>query len=98
MISKRIHNDPKTTHNKISMATLTVKNIPDELYLLLKEAAKLHFRSMNGEVLHCIEATLCNNKITPDEQLAKFRQLRKITASHTLTEEELMNAKNAGRE
>ncbi|MBS1255725.1 MAG: hypothetical protein MAG581_01534 [Deltaproteobacteria bacterium] len=80
------------------MASLNVKNIPDDLYALLKESAKLHFRSMNGEVLHCMESTLRTRKVVVDEELAKFRHLRKLTASKIITEKEITKTKNEGRE
>ena len=37
------------------MATITVKNIPDDLYERLKQAARAHRRSINSEVIVCIE-------------------------------------------
>lgn len=53
---------------------------------------------MNGEVLHCLETSLRSRKVEVEEQLAGFRRLRKMTASHMLTNEELLSAKNEGRE
>jgi len=40
------------------MPALTVKNIPDDLYTHLKESARVHQRSMNSEILYCVERTL----------------------------------------
>ena len=37
------------------MATLTLKDVPEELRSALKQRAKLHRRSMNQELLYCLE-------------------------------------------
>jgi plasmid stability protein len=39
------------------MATLTVKNVPDALVRRLKQQAALHRRSLNLEVISCLELT-----------------------------------------
>lgn len=38
------------------MATLTLKNIPDELHALLKESAERNRRSLNSEILIRLES------------------------------------------
>lgn len=38
------------------MATLTLKNIPDELHALLKESAEKNRRSLNSEILIRLES------------------------------------------
>ena len=40
------------------MATLTIKNIPDEVYEQLKQRAARHRRSVNSEVIVCLEKVL----------------------------------------
>jgi hypothetical protein len=40
------------------MPALTIKNIPDDLYIRLKEAARARRRSLNSEILYCVERTL----------------------------------------
>ena len=56
--------------------TLTLKNIPDEVYDRLKLSAEAHRRSMNSEAIVCLEAVLLPNKLTPAERLARARALR----------------------
>lgn len=56
--------------------TLTLKNIPDEVYERLKVAAGLHRRSLNSEAIVCLEAVLAPTRIPPDERLARARRLR----------------------
>jgi plasmid stability protein len=40
------------------MATFTLENIPDDLLNRLRSAAKLHHRSINGEILARLERSL----------------------------------------
>lgn len=56
--------------------TLTLKNIPDEVYNRLKLAAQTHRRSMNSEAIVCLEAALMPSKLTPAERTARARALR----------------------
>lgn len=80
-----------------AMPSITLKNIPDDLYEKLKESAQLHRRSLNSEVLHCVERTLDTHKIDVEEYLELAKQARKITVDHPLTNEMLEEAKNWGR-
>ena len=57
-------------------ATITLKNIPDDLYQRLKEAADAHHRSINSEVIVCLERVLLPTRVTTAERLARARQLR----------------------
>jgi plasmid stability protein len=56
--------------------TLTLKNIPDELYERLKQAAEVHRRSLNSEVLVCLESVLLPRKVPTEQRLARIRELR----------------------
>jgi antitoxin FitA len=56
--------------------TLTLKNIPDEVYERLKFAAERHRRSLNSEAIVCLEAVLVPGKVKPSERLARARELR----------------------
>jgi plasmid stability protein len=79
------------------MPTITVKNIPVEIYEKLKRAAQVNRRSINSEVIACIERAVCSQEINPDLLLANARKLRAKTASHPITDRELAQAKAAGR-
>ena len=56
--------------------TLTLKNVPDSVYVRLKAAAELHRRSMNSEAIVCLEAVLLPTRVAPTERLARARELR----------------------
>ena len=79
------------------MPALTLKNIPDHLYSRLKEVAQAHHRSMNSEILYCLEQAIGTHKIDTSEHIAIAKKLRVKTANHPLTEEILIAAKNEGR-
>jgi len=79
------------------MATVTVKNIPDELYKRLKSIAEINRRSINSEIIVCIENSVASRRISLDEALANARQLRQLTAGHLISSEEFNQAKAEGR-
>lgn len=79
------------------MPAITLKNIPDFLYDQLKVSASAHHRSLNSEIIYCVERTLGAHKIDAAEHIEVARKLRAITAQHNLTDQELNNAKNEGR-
>ena len=79
------------------MATLTIKNIPDELYRQLKERATQHHRSINGEVISCLEKSLVSTRVDPEEFLEQVRALRRRMPRVFVTEKSLRQAKNWGR-
>lgn len=56
--------------------TLTLKNIPDEVYERLKAEAARHRRSLNSEAIVCLESVLTPTRISPSERLARARELR----------------------
>ena len=79
------------------MPALTIKNIPDDLYVRLKEAARTHRRSLNSEILYCVERVLVPYKVDASEHLAMVRKIREKTTGYTLSDEVLDSAKSAGR-
>jgi plasmid stability protein len=81
----------------IDMATVTVKNIPDELYERLKAVAEINRRSINSEIIVCIENAVTSRRINPDEVLENARRLRQLTAGHRISDEEFNQAKAKGR-
>lgn len=58
------------------MATITVKDIPDDLYEKLKKAAAAHHRSINREIIHYIEHALQSRKVNIEEVVAEARRIQ----------------------
>ncbi|MBM4422488.1 MAG: Arc family DNA-binding protein [Chloroflexi bacterium] len=79
------------------MPTITVKNIPPDVYDLLKQSAAANRRSINSEIITHIERGVLGRKIDPEALLARARHLRHKTKSHSLTDREFKAAKHAGR-
>jgi plasmid stability protein len=79
------------------MATLTLKNIPDDLYERLRQRAALHRRSINGEMIHCLEQALQPSKLTPEDRLQRIRALRPAIDPQAVTHEDLVAAIDDGR-
>ena len=57
-------------------ATITLKNIPDDLVARLKLSAAVHCHSLNCEAIVCLETVLFPKKIAVSERLARARELR----------------------
>ena len=79
------------------MPTITVKNIPPDLYERLKESARAHRRSMNSEIIVCIERTIGRRKVDPEATIVRARELREKTTAYQATDDEFTQAKKAGR-
>lgn len=79
------------------MPSISLKNIPDSLYAQIKSAANAHHRSMNSEILYCVERTLGTHRINVPEHIELARKLRAKTAHLNLTDQELNTLKNEGR-
>ncbi len=80
MILLRIH---RGTALEVSMATITVKNIPGELYNRLK--------------VICIGKAVSSFWINTDEILENARRFRQLTAGHPISDEDLNRAKSKDR-
>ena len=79
------------------MATLTLKQVPDDLYRRLKERAATHRRSLNNEAIVCLEQMLRSQPVDPASWLEKARALRGRASKVYLTDEALRRAKENGR-
>lgn len=78
------------------MPNITVKNIPEPIYRKLKNQAKAQHRSMNSEIISCLERSVEPTRVSPDEILQQARLMReKIRGS--LSAEEIRDAINQGR-
>ena len=80
------------------MATVTFKNIPDDLYEQLKQAANAHHRSVNSELIHCLEKTYKPTRLSATELANRAGELRRRVAAKQLDIDEITSAKNQGRE
>jgi hypothetical protein len=79
------------------MATITLKNIPDSLYDQIKRSAESNRRSINSEIITCIEKALKGRNINTDKMLSAAHALRKKAAGYLFTEKDITKVKRAGR-
>lgn len=77
--------------------TLTLKNIPDEVYHRLKASAEMHRRSLNSEAIVCLEAVLLPGQIGASERLARARAMREALATKKFKARDIDAMKREGR-
>jgi plasmid stability protein len=79
------------------MANITVKNIPDDLYEQLKEYAAINHRSLNNEIIVCIEKAIRSRRFNKEAFLDRIQKIRREIKLPYLIDEKLIEMKNEGR-
>ena len=77
--------------------TLTLKNIPDAIYDRLKAAAQTNRRSMNSEVIVCLESVLLPIQVTTSVRLARAQELRAALPQVKFKASDIDRLKHLGR-
>ena len=77
--------------------TLTLKNIPDEVYERLKASAESHRRSLNSEAIVCLESVLIPGRVSATERLARARALRGVLPNAQFKAKDIDAMKREGR-
>jgi plasmid stability protein len=80
----------------VAMSSITIKNVPEDLHRRLKEQAERHHRSLNGEIIACLERQAEASPRDPDEILERLSRLREETGVY-VTEEQVQKFKEEGR-
>jgi plasmid stability protein len=79
------------------MATLTIKGLPDRIYRDLKRRAEEQRRSLNREIIICLERSCDVEPFDPKEWLAKTDALRKRLGLTGLSDAQVRAEKRRGR-
>lgn len=79
------------------MASITIKNIPEELYEKLRVTAALHRRSINSEMINCLESVLMPKRLTISERLQRAKWIRSKINIDTIDPHEISKAISDGR-
>lgn len=79
------------------MANLNLKNIPDDLYDRLKQSANANRRSINSELIVCLEKNFLPPRVSVDENLDQIGALRKRVNAKKISVKEITSAKHLGR-
>ena len=77
--------------------TITLKNIPDDIYNSLKSAAEAHHRSLNSEVIACLDRVLLPARIGNEAHLAQARQIRDELKGRKFKSADIRKATGQGR-
>ena len=77
--------------------TITLKNIPDDIYESLKAAAEAHHRSLNSEAIACLERVLVPTRVGNETHMALARQVREELAGKKFKVADIERAIDMGR-
>lgn len=77
--------------------TMTLKNIPDEIYEQLRQAAAQHHRSINSEAIACLERVLLPGKIPVAEHIERARKIRESLQGQRFRASDIAGAIRDGR-
>ncbi|MBF0543226.1 MAG: Arc family DNA-binding protein [Candidatus Riflebacteria bacterium] len=78
------------------MATITLKNVPRKIHLNIKKRAEKNHRSINGEIISCLERILGLCEEEADSILTKAEIAQK-GLKFVVTQKEVQEAKIEGR-
>jgi antitoxin FitA len=79
------------------MPKLTIKNLPDGIYESLKRSSEMHRRSINDEVISCLETVLAPTRVTTAEKLSRARAVRATINGRKLNHKLVADFKAVGR-
>src|SRR5438045_927796 len=79
----------RTGQGVTTMRTMTIKNLPDDLYLQLKARAEEHHRSLNGEAVAAIELWVHSQRRSAREIIEDLERMRERHSIPPLTDETL---------
>ena len=80
------------------MATLTIKNLPDDLYQALKQKAASHHLSLNNEAIVSLVQSVHKCEISPQDILLQARKVRiQKNQDIVLTNDMINDIKRQGR-
>lgn len=79
------------------MASITIKNIPPELYEKLKITASLNHRSLNSETINCLETVLMPQRLSVADKLLRAKRIRTELSGAVFDSDEIKNAIEEGR-
>jgi plasmid stability protein len=80
-----------------AMPAITVKNIPSQLYERLKLTAQIHRRSLNSEIIACLEREWLATPISAEERIRRAQQIRAQIMIEAVDPQEIDQAIDTGR-
>jgi plasmid stability protein len=79
------------------MANLSLKNVPADLHRELKQRAREHHRSLNGEIIASLQEAVAPRRFDAEEAARRLRELRARYRGRPPSDEEVAALKSEGR-
>ena len=79
------------------MPNVNLKNLPKEIHRRLKARAKRNHRSLNSELIACLQEAVMPKRIDPEEAAQRIRALRARFRGPPLRDEEIVRLKTERR-
>jgi plasmid stability protein len=79
------------------MANLSLKNVPADLHRKLKQRAKEHRRSLNGEIIASLQEAVAPRRFDAEEAARRLRELRVRYRGRPPGDRDLAALKSEGR-
>ena len=94
-----MHNAVISVAARTTMAVLTIRNVPDDVYDRLRERATAQRRSINSEAIECLRFALTRRERDVEGYLDRARAMREQLAARrvSMNTKELTAAKREGR-
>ena len=64
---------------------LSIKNVPDHLAEKLREQAKHHHRSLQGELMTILEEVIASRRLTLDELVQRVKERGVLTGDESVS-------------
>jgi plasmid stability protein len=77
--------------------SVNVKNISRDLHRRLKERAERNHRSLNSEIIACLQEAVTPRRIDPEEAAERLRALRARLSGPLLTDEDIVRLRSEKR-
>ncbi|MDR9364299.1 MAG: Arc family DNA-binding protein [Balneolaceae bacterium] len=71
--------------------SITIRDIPDDVYAKIKKQAELHHRSINSEVIVYLKKLAQSNRRDPDQIITRAKKLKQ-KAKGSLSMDEIQQA------
>jgi len=84
--------------NAINMASITIRNLPNELLVKIKEKAQSERRSFNNEVIHLLEKSMITKNTPSKEQFAEFKKYSVVDEDFLSAVEEIVESRTYGKD
>ena len=79
------------------MASISIKNLPDEMLKELKKKAKNNQRSLNGEIIIALRSYIKKMPARDPEEIIRMARAFRAKVKGTFTDEQIRNAIKEGR-